>query len=62
MIIYCLIKDERSTFKSNAKKSYYMSTISAHIVTKVCPLPDNVFENEIRKKRAPMPWCVNAVR
>jgi len=50
MIIYCLIKDERSTFKSNAKKSYYMSTISAQMVTKICPLADKVFQNEIRKK------------
>jgi hypothetical protein len=50
MIIYCLIKDERSTFKSDAKKTHYLSTISAQMVTKICPLADKVFENEIRKK------------
>jgi len=50
MIIFCLIKDERSTFKSDAKKTYCVSTISVQMVTKICPLPDKVFENEIRKK------------
>jgi len=49
MIIQCLIKDERSTFKSDAKKTYCVSTISADTVAKICPLTDKVFENEIRE-------------